>query len=196
MRNTALRNRTVNVKKTESTNTKKPERTDINKGLTNEDAVKRLTEHGQNTFAEKKPDSAVTILLRQFSDYMVLILIAATIISAFMGEVTEAITIIAIIILNAILGFVQEYKTEKTMEALKGLSAPVARVIRDGRKQTIPAKYVVPGDVILLEAGDRVPADAIINEANNLQVDESPLTGESVPVEKEKWQPGKPYLKE
>lgn len=153
-------------------------------GLSEKEAKKKLEKYGPNTLSEKKKISALKILLEQFGDFMVLILIACTLISAFMGEITEAITIIAIVIINSVLGFIQEYRTEKTMEALKGLAAPIARVIRDGRLVDIPAETIVPGDLIVLEAGDRVPADALLVEANGLLVDESLLTGESVPVEK------------
>lgn len=153
-------------------------------GLSQKEAKRRLEEYGPNFIAEKKKISAFKILLDQFTDFMVLILLASTAISAFMGEITEAATIIAIIIVNAILGFIQEYRTEKTMEALKGLAAPTAKVIRGGKPITIPAEEIVLGDLIVLEAGDRVPADALLIETNSLQVDESLLTGESVPVEK------------
>ena len=156
----------------------------VYRGLSKKEAKKKLEKYGPNILSEKKKLSALKILLEQFSDFMVLILIACTFVSAFMGEMTEAITIIAIVIVNAVLGFIQEYRTEKTMEALKGLAAPVARVIRDDRLTEIPADEIVPGDLIVLEAGDRVPADAILIEANGLFVDESLLTGESVPVEK------------
>lgn len=153
-------------------------------GLSEKEAKRKFEKYGPNTLAEKKRISALKILLEQFSDFMVLILIACTLISAFMGEITEAITIVAIVIINSVLGFIQEYRTEKTMEALKGLAAPVARVIRDGRLVEIQAEMIVPGEMIVLEAGDRVPADALLVDANGLLVDESLLTGESVPVEK------------
>src|SRR5690606_28443342 len=105
-------------------------------------------------------------------------------VSIFMGEMTEAVTIMVIVVINAVLGFVQEYRTEKTMEALKELAAPTAKVMRDGKPVEIAAEEIVPGDLIILETGDRIPADAVLVESNNLFVDESLLTGESVPVEK------------
>ncbi len=153
-------------------------------GLSEKEAKKKLLEHGPNLLAEKRKISPVKLLLNQFTDIMVIILMVATAISAFMGEMTEAITIIAIVVLNAILGFVQEFRTEKTMEALKRLTAPAAKVMRSGRQVSIPAKQIVPGDVIVLEAGDRIAADGVVLESTNIQVDESLLTGESVPVEK------------
>jgi Ca2+-transporting ATPase len=153
-------------------------------GLSEKEARKKLLEHGPNILAEKERISLVKLLLRQFTDVMVLVLLVSTVISAFMGDVTEAVTIIAIVIINAILGFVQEFRTEKTMEALKSLAAPVAKVLRNGRMTSIQAEQIVPGDVILLETGDRVPADSTLLESMSLQADESLLTGESMPVEK------------
>lgn len=153
-------------------------------GLSEKEAAKKLEKYGPNRLSQKKKISPLKILIEQFSDFMVLILLASTIVSAFMGEITEAVTIIAIVAVNAILGFIQEYKTERTMEALKGLAAPTARVMRDGKILDMPAEDIVPGDLVVLEAGDRVPADGFIIEANSLFVDESLLTGESVPVEK------------
>lgn len=153
-------------------------------GLSRREAEKRLLEHGPNLLAGKKKISPFKILLSQFTDIMVIILLISTVISAFMGEMTEAATIIAIVILNSVLGFIQEYRTEKTMEALKSLAAPAAKVLRDGSLVSIPAEQIVPGDLIVLESGDRIPADAVLTESANLQVDESLLTGESLPVEK------------
>jgi len=156
----------------------------LTKGLTDKEAKRKLQKHGPNVLAERKKISPLRILLEQFTDVMVIILIISTIISGFMGEMTEAITIIAIVVINAIMGFIQEFKTEKTMEALKSLAAPSARVIRDEQLVNIPAEEIVPGDVLVIETGDRIAADAAILESSNLQVDESLLTGESVPVEK------------
>lgn len=156
----------------------------LHSGLSSKEARHKLEKHGPNSLTAKKKVSALKILFDQFTDFMVLVLLASTAISMFMGEITEAITIIAIVVINAILGFVQEYRTEQTMEALKGLAAPTARVIRDGRPDTIPADQIVPGDLVVLEAGDRVPADGLLIEVNSLFVDEALLTGESLPVEK------------
>ncbi len=158
--------------------------TDISSGLSSREAERRLREHGPNLLEGREKISPVKLLLSQFTDIMVIILIISTAISAFMGELTEAVTIIAIVILNSVLGFIQEYRTEKTMEALKSLAAPEAKVIRDGRQVSMPAEQIVPGDLILLEPGDRIAADAVIVESSNLQVDESLLTGESIPVDK------------
>ena len=155
-----------------------------NEGLSRREAQHKLQEHGPNIIFGKKKISAWKILLEQFSDFMILILLASTAISALMGEMTEAITIIAIVILNAVLGFIQEYRTEQTMKALKELAAPTARVIREGKLDSIPAEQIVPGDLIALEAGDRISADALLFDVNSLQVDEALLTGESEPVEK------------
>ena len=121
----------------------------------------------------------------QFTDFMVLVLLAATAISMIMGEVTEAMTVLAIVFINAFLGFYQELHTEKTMEALEKLAAPKAKVFRDNELREIQAEEIVPGDLVLLEAGDRIPADGMLVEANDLQVDESMLTGESMPVVKQ-----------
>ena len=156
----------------------------LNTGLTDKEAKKKLEKHGPNILAERKKISPLKILIQQFTDLMIIILIISTIISGFMGEMTEAATIIAIVVINALLGFIQEFKTEKTMEALKSLAAPNAKVIRNEQQVSIPAEEIVPGDVLVIEAGDRVAADAAILECNSLSVDESLLTGESVPVEK------------
>lgn len=153
-------------------------------GLSEREAKHKLEKHGPNTITEKKKISVLRILFAQFSDFMILILLVSTVISAFMGEFTEAVTIIAIVVINAILGFVQEYRTERTMEALKSLTAPTAKVVREGNICNIKAEQIVPGDLIVLETGDRIPADAILIESKGIQVDESLLTGESVPVDK------------
>lgn len=153
-------------------------------GLTSDAARKKLFEYGENKLVSGKKISPLKIFAGQFRDLMIMILLVSTVISVFMGETVEAIAIVIIVLLNAILGFVQEFRTEKTLEALKNMAAPNARVFRDGRPQTVPADTLVPGDVVLLSAGDKVPADARLIEVVSLQCDESLLSGESVPVEK------------
>lgn len=153
-------------------------------GLTSEEALKRLEVYGNNEITEKKKQSTIVIFLNQFNNFIIWVLFGATIISWLMGEKADAVTITAIIILNGIMGFIQEYRTEKSMEALKELTAPTVKVIRDGQEDVISARYIVPDDLILLEAGDRVPADCILIESVNMQLDESLLTGESIPVDK------------
>lgn len=157
---------------------------DYGKGLTEKEAAKRLNKYGKNVFAHGKKVSPVGLFAAQFKDILIVILIVSTLLSVLMGEMTEAIAILTIVILNAVLGFIQEFRTEKTLDALKNMAAPNARVMRDGHAETIPAADIVPGDVILFEAGDRIPSDARLTEAYELLVDESLLTGESVPVNK------------
>ncbi len=153
-------------------------------GLTEKQAEKLLSEHGYNRLAQKNKNSAIKIFAGQFRDVMVMILLVATVISVFLGEIYDAITIIAIVFLNAVLGFIQEYKTEKTLEALASMTAPTAKVIRDGKQKTIAAENIVPTDIILFEAGDRIPADSMILECSGLFTDESMLNGESDPIAK------------
>jgi P-type Ca2+ transporter type 2C len=153
-------------------------------GLTAREVEQRLAEVGPNllTAAEKVP--WWKMLLAQFQDFMVLVLLAATGISYAMGETADAITIVVIVMVNAVLGFVQEYRAEQSLEALKQLAAPTARVRREGQEQQVPAADLVPGDLLLLEAGDKVPADGRLLEAIGLEVEEAALTGESLPVRK------------
>jgi len=150
-------------------------------GLTNAEAQKRLEQYGPNELTAEKGTTALKVFARQFQSFLVLILVFAAAVSALLGETTDAVVIFSIVILNAILGFVQEYKAEKAMDALKKLAAPKARVLREGRQAVIEAKDVVPGDIILFEAGDRVAADTRLTEVLNLKVEEAVLTGESVP---------------
>ncbi|GEN36450.1 MULTISPECIES: cation-translocating P-type ATPase [Aneurinibacillus] len=159
-------------------------KTDMKKGLTEEEAKQRLSALGPNILAEKERISPLALFLGQFKDFMVLVLLAATLISGFLGEYVDAIAIIAIVIINGILGFFQEYRAERSLSALKELTAPMAYCIRDGQLTHIPAKELVPGDLIYLEGGDRIPADVRFLSANGLHVEESTLTGESVPVVK------------
>lgn len=154
------------------------------KGLTAAQAKERLAKYGKNQLTQVRPPGPVRIFFSQFKDAMVLILLAATAISALLGEWTDAVTIVVIVILNAVLGFIQEYRTEKTLEALRNMTAPAAKVWRDGVLQELPAEELVPGDVIALEAGDRVPADCLLLHASRLYANESILTGEAEPIEK------------
>lgn len=153
-------------------------------GLTSVEARKRLASFGTNELANSKSHSTIKILLSQFNDFITWILIIAVGISTVMGERADAITILIIVILNGILGFFQEFKTERSLEALKSIAAPTAKVLRDGNIIVIKAREIVPGDVILLESGDVVPADCTIISGDNITVDESMLTGESTGVTK------------
>jgi len=154
------------------------------RGLSTSEIEDRLKEYGLNELQSKKGVSPIKIFLSQFNDVIIWILMVATFISGFMGDKADAITILIIVIMNAILGFVQEYKTEKSLEQLKKLSAPTAKVIRNGKIEVINSIYLVPGDLVILETGDRIPADSILVEGSNLILDESLLTGESVGVHK------------
>jgi len=153
-------------------------------GLSLEEAQKRLDQYGPNELKEKKKKTPFMMLLDQFKDFMISVLIAAAIISGFIGELSDTIAIIVIVVLNAFLGFIQEYRAEKAMAALKKMAAPTATVIRNGFPENIPASHIVPGDVVALEAGKIVPADIRFIEAAQLKIEEAALTGESVPVEK------------
>lgn len=154
------------------------------KGISSEEAQKRLLEHGPNELKEKKKKTPFMMFLDQFKDFMILVLIAAAIISGFIGELSDTIAIIVIVVLNAVVGFIQEYRAEKAMSALKKMAAPSATVMRNSMPETISASLLVPGDIVMLEAGKIVPADMRLTEAANFKVEEAALTGESVPVEK------------
>ena len=156
----------------------------VENGLTERQVQERIEKYGENALEEQGKKSILTIFLSQFVDLLVIILIAAAVISMLSGNVESTIVIFAVIILNAILGTVQYVKAEKSLDALKELSAPKAKVLRDGIKQEIPSKEVVPGDILLLEAGDMIVADGRILDNYSLQVNESSLTGESTNVDK------------
>ena len=156
----------------------------LSRGLSTEEAESRLKKYGFNKLENKKKVSALQIFLSQFNDFITWILIAATLISGLMGEKADAITIFIIVIMNGILGFIQEYRTERSLEALSQLAAPTAKVFRNGKLSVVNATYLVPGDLVILESGDRVPADCILLEDNNAMLDESLLTGESAGVNK------------
>lgn len=153
-------------------------------GLTADGARKKLADAGSNELVEKKRKPPLTIFLNQFKDFMILVLLAAAIVAGIAGDLTDTIIIVVIVVLNAIVGFVQENKAEEAMEALKKISALQAHVKRDGEIITIPSSEIVPGDVVQLEAGNVVPADVRLIEAHSLRINESALTGESVPAEK------------
>ena len=153
-------------------------------GLSEETAKQRLQENGENVLEEKKKKSICMVFLEQFADFLVVILMVAAVISILSGNMESSIVIFAVIILNAVLGTVQYSKAEKSLDALKELSAPRAKVLRDGMKKEIPSKEIVPGDVLFVEAGDMIVADGRIIAGYSLQVNESSLTGESTNVEK------------
>jgi len=157
---------------------------DAERGLSAAEAERRLAGHGRNELAEGKRTPPIALFLNQFKDFMVLVLAGATLISGFLREWMDAAAILAIIVLNGVLGFIQEYRAERSLRSLKALSAPTARVVREGKERVIPAAELVPGDIVLIGSGDRVPADLRLLEANSLYVEESALTGESVPVGK------------
>jgi len=159
-------------------------KTDLAGGLSADERRRRLQEVGPNKLDTKNKHSPFMLLLSQFGDTMVLMLLAATLVSAVIGEYADAVTIIIIVIVNAVLGFAQEYKAERSLEALQKLSAPRAKILRAGEVISVPAENLVPGDVVFLKAGDRVPADLRIFHGSSLEIEESPLTGETLPVPK------------
>ena len=154
------------------------------RGLTSAQAARRLEEHGRNVLRVSRPASAWSILLDQLRSVVVALLVVASVVSLLSGDVVDAIAIGAVLAINTVLGFVTEIRARRAMEALLRLDAPHATVVRDGTAREIDASELVPGDVIALEAGQSVPADARIVTSSELRVDEAPLTGESVPVEK------------
>lgn len=158
--------------------------TDIKTGLTTEEADARIQQFGLNELEQVKPESIWSILLRQVNSIIVYILAAAAIVSFFLGDTIEGFAVIAVILINAITGFVLEYNARQSMEALRKLDTTPARVLRDKKITEIPSDQVTIGDILILEAGDLIPADALILEVNQLNIDESALTGESVPSQK------------
>lgn len=158
---------------------------EFTRGLSTREAEKRVKTYGLNELKHNKKKSPVLIFLAQFNDFLVWVLIGATIISGFIGDKADAITILIIVIVNAILGFVQEFRTEKSLEALQELAAPTCKVIRDGNIKVVSSKELTIGDLVVLEAGDRIPADGTFIDAANMVVDESLLTGESVGISKD-----------
>ena len=153
-------------------------------GLSVEEAQKRLLKYGPNELKKKKGKSPIRLFFEQFKDILIIILLIATVLSFAIGELYDAVVIIAIVVAVAVLGFTQEYRAEKALEALKKMTAPTALVLRGGEEIQIETQDVVPGDILLLYTGDKIPADARIIESMNLKTDEAPLTGESTPVNK------------
>ncbi|MEX0758544.1 MAG: HAD-IC family P-type ATPase, partial [Tistlia sp.] len=153
-------------------------------GLSREEAARRLEEHGPNRLPQGRRRSALVRFLLQFHDLLIYVLLVAGALAAAMGHVTDALVILAVVLVNAVIGYVQEGRAERALQAIRGMIDPQATVLRDGRRTPVPADSVVPGDLVLLEAGDRVPADLRLVKARSLRVDEAILTGESVPVDK------------
>ena len=163
-------------------------------GLSSKEAEKRIKKFGLNELQHKKKVSPVLIFLSQFNDFMVWVLLGATVVSGIMGDTADAITIIIIVIVNAFLGFIQEFRTEKSLEALKNLAAPTCKVFRDGRIKILNSAYLTIGDVVVLDAGDRIPSDGELIESSGIMVDESLLTGESVGVSKDTGKKNKVFM--
>lgn len=153
-------------------------------GISAEEASRRLSHFGPNELEEKKKDSAFILFLRQFKEVMIIILMAAAVLSGIMGDITDAAVILVIVLLNALVGFIQEYRAEKALEALQKMAVMQANVMRNNQPLIVPSNTLVPGDLVLLEAGNGVPADLRLIAVHNLRIDESSLTGESVAVEK------------
>lgn len=164
--------------------------TDPKRGLSGDEARRRLEKDGYNEFTKKKPKSITLKFIEQFKSFMIIVLLIAAVISGVVGFLhgegfTDAIIIMAIVIINAVIGVMQEVKAEKSLEALEKLSAPFSKVVRDGQVVTVPSREIVKGDVVVIETGDLVPADMRLTDAVNLKVQEASLTGESVPSEKD-----------
>ena len=153
-------------------------------GLTDEDAARRLEHYGPNELQAFARTSAWQTLADQFKNVLILILLSATVLSGVLGHALEAVVIAIIVFFAVLLGFIQEYRAERALEALRKMAAPIAHVIRGGAQRSLAARELVPGDLIVLQAGDRIPADARISLAVNLSIDEAALTGESAAIEK------------
>ncbi|MGH8629932.1 MAG: HAD-IC family P-type ATPase, partial [Burkholderiales bacterium] len=157
---------------------------DPERGLSPEEAQRRLHKFGHNELTEKPRPGFLALLWEQFNNYLVIILIVAALIALALGEYVDSIAIMCIVVLNAVIGVIQESKAEQALAALKKMAAPTAQVMRGGHQLTVPGRELVPGDLVILEAGNYMPADMRLVEAVNLKVEEASLTGESVPVEK------------
>ncbi len=159
--------------------------TDLRRGLTEEEAKRRLETYGYNELKKEERTSPLTLFFNQFKNPLILILLVAIGLSALVGETVDAAIIAAIVFFCAVLGFIQEYRADRALDALKKMLTPTITVMREGMEREVPTKELVPGDLLLLEAGDRIPADARLVENHSLRCDEAPLTGESVPVAKD-----------
>lgn len=159
--------------------------TSMDNGLTTSEVESRLSKYGHNELKEEEKKSLMSKIIAQFSDFLILILIGAAVVSIVVGEVKDAIVILSIVIVNAFLGIYQEGRAEKSLEALKKMASPNAKVIRNGHTEIVPANTLVPGDIVIIETGDIIPADLRLVESSNLKIEEASLTGESVPVEKD-----------
>src|SRR4030042_373195 len=159
--------------------------TDPRHGLTDDEAKRRLETYGYNELKKEEGVSPLTLFFNQFKNILILILIIAIVLSALVGEVVDAAIIGVIVVFCAVLGFIQEYRAERALEALKKMLTPTITVLRGDKEEEIPSKELVPGDILLLEAGDKIPADARLIENPSLRCDEAPLTGESIPAGKD-----------
>jgi len=156
----------------------------IEEGLSNKEAAKRLEKYGPNQLAEGKKTTFWEMVYEQLNNFVIIMLVVAAVISAFLGEVVNAGAIIAIVVLNTVMGVIQDSRAQQELEALKKMASPEAQVLRDRRRVSLPARELVPGDIVFLETGNFIPADVRLIEAVNLKIEEAALTGESVPVEK------------
>ncbi|MDD5171982.1 MAG: cation-translocating P-type ATPase [Candidatus ainarchaeum sp.] len=163
-------------------------------GLSSPEAAKLLARYGPNELQEKKKESLIIKFLKHFTDFLILLLLAAAVIAVLLGEELDALMIMAVVLMHAILSFVQEYRAEKSFEALRRMVSPKAMVVRDGKVNLIDAVQLVPGDVVLMEAGDRVPADGVVIESFDMAADEAALTGESMPVVKSAEEESRMYM--
>ncbi|OGP91766.1 MAG: ATPase [Deltaproteobacteria bacterium RBG_16_54_18] len=159
-------------------------KTDPQQGLTENTAISHLEKYGYNELKKEERVSPLTLFINQFKNILIIILLIATVLSAVVGEIFDAALILVIVFFCAVLGFIQEYRAERALEALKKMLSPTITVLRGGKEEEVPSKELVPGDILLLEAGDKIPADARLIESHSLRCDEAPLTGESAPVGK------------
>ncbi len=166
--------------------------TDLHRGLTEDEVKTRLDQYGYNELKKEEKISPFTLFINQFKNILIIILLVAIVLSVVTyfidpekGEIVDAVIIAVIVVFCAVLGFIQEYRAERALEALKKMLSPTITALRGGKEEEIPSKELVPGDILLLEAGDKIPADARLVENHSLRCDEAPLTGESVPVGKD-----------